>query len=35
MKPLVLKTGEGRSYSWNEYLFTVKAGAADVPCQTF
>ncbi len=29
MKPLVLKTGEGRSYSWNEYLFTVKAGAAE------
>jgi len=29
VKPLVLKTGEGRSYSWNEYLFTVKAGAAE------
>jgi len=29
MKPLVLKTGEGRSYSWNEYLFTVKAGDAE------
>ena len=29
MKPRALRTGEGRSYSWNEYLFTVKAGAAE------
>jgi len=29
MKPLILKTGEGRSYSWYKYLFTVKAGAAE------
>jgi quercetin dioxygenase-like cupin family protein len=29
MKPQALKTGEGRSYSWNDYLFTVKAGAAE------
>jgi len=29
MKPLVLKTGEGRSYSWDKYLFTVKAGGAE------
>jgi len=29
MKPHALKTGEGRSYSWNNYLFTVKAGATE------
>ena len=29
MKPLILKTGEGRSYSWYKYLFTVKAGGAE------
>jgi mannose-6-phosphate isomerase-like protein (cupin superfamily) len=29
MKPQALKTGEGRSYAWNNYLFTVKAGAAE------
>jgi mannose-6-phosphate isomerase-like protein (cupin superfamily) len=29
MKPLVLTTGEGRSYSWYKYLFTIKAGAAE------
>jgi len=29
MKPRALKTGEGRSYCWNDYLFTVKASAAE------
>lgn len=29
MKPQALKTGEGRSYCWNDYLFTVKASAAE------
>ena len=29
MEPRALRTGEGRSYSWNDYLFTVKAGAAE------
>ena len=29
MKPRALRTGEGRSYSWNDYLFTVKAGAVE------
>jgi mannose-6-phosphate isomerase-like protein (cupin superfamily) len=29
MKPFALKTGEGRSYSWNNYLFAVKAGETE------
>jgi mannose-6-phosphate isomerase-like protein (cupin superfamily) len=29
MKARAMGTGEGRSYSWNDYLFTVKAGAAE------
>jgi mannose-6-phosphate isomerase-like protein (cupin superfamily) len=29
MKPFTLKTGEGRSYSWYDYLFTVKASTAE------
>ena len=29
MKARALKTGEGRSYSWYKYLFTVKAGGAE------